>query len=467
MNKLPLTLLVALNVVAVAAWGQTGPQDVEMLKHYRALIQINTSSPPGNETLAVDYLRKVLEAEGIATKTFAQDPARANLVARIKGNGKKKPLLLMAHTDVVPVQREKWPVDPFGAVLKDGYVWGRGSRDDKDKLAANLMVMLRAKRENIPLDRDLIFLAESGEEADTTGVGIAFMVASHFEEIEAEFAITEGGGASMGSDNKVSVVTVGTSEKVPRRARLIATGVSGHGSVPRLDNALIHLGNAVAKVGSWETPMRLNDTTRTYFEKLSGMSSPAQAARYKVLLQGGPGTSEAQKYMAANEGSRYSMLRTSVVPTMMSAGVGANVIPSQAEATLDIRALPDEDMPKFFAEMAKVINDPAVKIEPITANLRPSAPPSRLDTEMYRAIEKISGAMFPAAVVLPTMSTGASDMAQLRAKGIPSYGIGPASSERDSAQYGAHGDVERLLESSVYQFADFTWRVVMEVARAK
>ncbi len=455
------TFVIALLVSAAAL-----AQDAEMLRHYRALIQINTSSPPGNETAAVDYLRKVLEAEGIPTKTFAQDPSRANLVARLKGNGRKKPLLLMAHTDVVPVQREKWPVDPFGAVMKDGYVWGRGSRDDKDKLAANLMVMLRAKREGVPLDRDLIFLAESGEEADPTGVGISFMVAKHFGEIEAEFAITEGGGASIDGNNKVSVVTVGTSEKVPRRARLIATGISGHGSVPRPDNALIHLGGAVAKVGTWQTPIRLNDTTRTYFEKLATMSSPAQAARYKALVQG-TASPEVQKYLAENEGSRSSMLRTSVVPTLMKAGVGANVIPSEAEATLDIRALPDEDMPKFFAEMAKVINDPAVRIEPITGNLRPAAPPSRLDTDMYRAIEKVSGQMFPGAVVLPTMSTGASDMAQLRAKGIPSYGIGPASSDRDSAQYGAHGDVERLLEVSVYQFADFTWRVVMEVAKAK
>lgn len=453
------TVLVMLLVAGAAM-----AQNAEMLRHYRALIQIDTSSPPGNETAAVDYLRKVLEAEGIPTKTFAQDPARANLVARIKGNGKKRPMLLMAHTDVVPVQRGKWPVDPFGAVMKDGYIWGRGSVDDKDKLAANLMVMLRAKREGVALDRDLIFLAESGEEADPTGVGITFMVAKHFDEIDAEFAITEGGGATMDSTGKVSVVTVGTSEKVPRRAKLIATGISGHGSVPRADNALIHLGNAIAKVGTWETPMRLNDTTRAYFEKLAGMSGPSQAARYRALLQGSAGP-EIQKYLAENEGSRYSMLRTSVVPTMMKAGVGANVIPSEAEATLDIRALPDEDMPKFFTEMAHVINDPAVKIEPITGNLRPAAPPSRLDTDLYRAIEKISGQMFAGAVVLPTMSTGASDMAQLRAKGIPSYGIGPASTGRDSAQYGAHGDVERMLETSVYQFADFTWRIVMEVAR--
>jgi acetylornithine deacetylase/succinyl-diaminopimelate desuccinylase-like protein len=458
-------LLISLTAAGAFAQGTIDwkKQEPEILRHYRALIQIDTSSPPGNETKADEYLKKVLEAEGIPTKTFAKEPGRANLVARLKGTGKKRPLLLMAHTDVVPVQREKWPVDPFGAILKDGYVWGRGSRDDKDKLAANLMVMLLAKRSGKPLDRDLIFLAESGEEADPTGVGIAWMVANHFDEIEAEFAITEGGGATSDNNGKVSIVTVGTTEKVPRRARLIATGISGHGSVPRIDNPLIHLSQALAKVGTWETPMRLNDTTRAYFEKVAGMSAPEEATRLNSLLTANPPES-VQQYLALHEPSRYSMLRTSIVPTMMKAGVGANVIPSEAEATLDIRALPDEDITKFFDEMKKVINDPAVRIEPITGNLRPTAPPSRLDTDMYKAIEKVSKEMYPGVVVLPTMSTGASDMAQLRAKGIPSYGIGPAASEQDSAQYGAHGDVERLLESSVYRFVEFTWRVVMSVA---
>src|SRR6266481_9487059 len=172
-------------------------QEAEILRHHRSLVQIDTSSPPGNETKVVDYLKNIFEAEGIPVKTFALQPARANLVARLKGNGRKRPLLLMAHTDVVPVQREKWPVDPFGAVLKDGYVWGRGSQDDKPSLAANLMVMLLLKRGHVTLDRDVIFLAESGEEADVTGVGINFMVREHFADIDAEFAMTEGGGATI------------------------------------------------------------------------------------------------------------------------------------------------------------------------------------------------------------------------------------------------------------------------------
>ena len=204
-------------------------EQAEILQHYRNLVQINTVY--GNETKATEYVKRVLDAEGIPSKTFALDPNRANLVARLKGNGSKRPLLILAHTDVVAVQPEKWPVDPFGAVMKDGYIWGRGAIDDKDKLVAMLMTMILIKRSGAVLDRDLIFLAESGEEADPAGVGMNFMVSRHFDEIDAEFALTEGGTARL-ENGRVTVVQVGTTEKVPRRARLVATGNSGHGSVP-------------------------------------------------------------------------------------------------------------------------------------------------------------------------------------------------------------------------------------------
>jgi acetylornithine deacetylase/succinyl-diaminopimelate desuccinylase-like protein len=307
-------------------------------------------------------------------------------------------------------------------------------------------------------------MAESGEEADTKGVGINYMVKEHYDQIDAEYSLTEGGGAIL-EGGKVAVMNIGTAEKVPARVRLVATGTSGHGSVPRLDNALIHLGGAVQKVGTWETPMRLNDTTRTYFEKLASISSPEKAARYNALLN--PATTEAaQRYLAANEPQSYSMLRTSVVPTMMNAGVGANVIPSEAEATLDIRALPDENIPQFYAQMAKIINDPEVKIEPLPAT-RPPSPATRLDTEMYRILERVSKQMYPSVTVIPSMSTGASDKAQLRAKGQQSYGIGPAATRDNMTNYGAHSDVERLAETSIYPFVEFVWEAVTEVAAAK
>jgi len=442
-------------------WGQ---QQAEILRHFRALVQIDTTNPPGNETKAVEYLKKVLEDEGIPTQTFALDPNRTNLVARLKGNGSKRPLLIMAHTDTVGVQREKWPVDPFGAVLKDGYVWGRGTTDDKDKLVAVLMSMLLIKRSGAVLDRDLIFLAESGEEADPTGVGIRFMADNHFDQIDAEFALSEGPGATM-VNGRVATVQITTTEKIPRRVRLVANGTSGHGSIPRLDDAVTHLSGAVQRVGTWQTPMRLNDTTRTYFEKLAAISSPEKAARYNDLLNP-QRTAAAQRYLAEFEPIHNSMLRTSVVPTMLKAGIGPNVIPSEAEASIDIRTLPDEDIPQFMAQMTKVIGDPAVKIEPLYAT-RPAAPPSGLDTEMYHALEHAANRIYPGSTTLPTMLTASTDMAQLRAKGIQSYGIGPALSSDDFANHAWHSDVERIPEASLYKFVEFTWNAVNEVAVRK
>ena len=439
-------------------------QEDEILRHYSALIQIDSSNPPGNETLVVNYLKKVFDAEGIPAQMFALDPARANLVARIKGSGSKRPILVMAHTDVVGVQREKWPLDPFGAIRKDGYIWGRGTVDDKDKLAANLMLMLLLKRTGAKLDRDVIFLAESGEEG-TTAPGIEFMANQHFDQIDAEYCLTEGGGAIL-SNGRVAAVTVSTTEKLPRRIRLVVNGTSGHGSIPRTDNALVHLSAAVAKIGTWETPLRLNDTTRTYFERLAGISSPETAARYNGITDSRR-TAAVQRYLAENEPMHYSMLRTSVVPTILTAGFRMNVIPSQAEATIDVRMAPGEDDRAFFDQMRGVIGDPAVKIERLTDGERPPTPPSRLDTEMFRALEAVSTRVYPGSVTLPTMLTGATDMAFLRAKGIQSYGIGPASSDADRTNYGAHSDVERLLESSLYSFTRFTWEAVLEVSASK
>jgi len=436
--------------------------DREILERYRALVQIDSTA--GHETRVVEYLQKVLDAEGIPSQVFALNPNRANLVARLKGNGSRRPLLILAHSDVVGVQREKWPVDPFGAVVKDGYVWGRGSKDDKPVLTANLMTLLLLKRLGVQLDRDVIFLAESGEEADSEGVGINYMVREHFPEIDAEFAMTEGGGATV-DGVRVTRVNIGTAEKLPARVRLVATGTAGHGSVPRLDNPLIHLGAAVEKIGRWEPPMKLNATTRTFFQRLATISAPDRAEIYRSLLDPTKAPA-AQKWLRDNSPGEYSMLRTSIVPTMLKAGVGPNVIPSEAEAVLDIRAVPDEDIPALYTEMAKVINDPAVKVVPIPQT-RPPSPASRLDTSMYEVMEQAARKVYPGATVLPSMSTGASDQAQLRAKGIESYGVGPASTDADQLNYPAHGDVERLAVSSLAPFVEYVWTVVNGIAARK
>ncbi len=441
-------------------WGQ---QQAEILRHFRALIQIDTTNPPGNETKAVEYLKKVLEDEGIPTQTFSLDPNRTNLVARLKGNGRKKPLLIMAHTDTVGVQREKWPVDPFGAVRKDGYIWGRGTTDNKDCVTAGLMLMLELKRLHVPLDRDVIFAAEAGEEG-TSPAGIEYLIREHWPDLDAEYALAEGGFVHA-ENGRVRFVEIAATEKVPRAAKLIATGTSGHGSRPRRDNAIVHLSTAVSKVGSWEPPMRLNDVTRAFFERLATISSPEEAARYNGLTDPRR-TAEIQNYFAEHDLGKYSILRTSISPTIINGGFRVNVIPSQAEATLDIRMLPDEDQPKFYAEMERVIGDPAVKIVASPAR-RPSAPPSRLDTEMFRVLEATQRRMYPGAITIPGMVTGATDLAQLRAKGVQAYGIGPQFEEAEFAEHGWHSDVERLNEESLHGLVRFLWHAVVGVAGSK
>lgn len=329
----------------------------EAVAHLSALVKIDTSNPPGNESRAAQYIKEVLAREGIDSEIFESAPGRGNLVARLKGSGAKKPLLLMGHLDVVGVERNKWTVDPFAALVRDGFLYGRGSVDDKSMDAANLAVFLRLKREHAALDRDIILLAEAGEEG-TSQYGVDYMVAQHWDAIACEYALNEGGTFLIGDDGRVKYTAIETTEKVPRTMKLVAHGTSGHGSMPRLDNAVVHLGGAVAKVGSTQQPMRLNETTRTFFERLAKISPPAQAYLYTHLED-----PQAQAKLQQTNILYNSMLRTSIVPTIIKGGFRENVIPAEAEAELDVRALPDENIEALMARLRELINDPAVTVE--------------------------------------------------------------------------------------------------------
>lgn len=442
-------------------WQETG---AEAVGHLVDLIRIDTSNPPGNETEAVDYLRSTLAIEGIDSETFALDESRANLVARIAGNGSKRPILLMGHTDVVGVQAEKWYADPFSGLRQDGFIYGRGTLDDKDNLTAALMVVKLLKRYNVELDRDVILLAEAGEEG-TPDVGINFMVDKHFDAIDAEYCLAEG-TQNVIEDDVVKIVGVQTTEKMPRRVTLVARGTPGHGSVPTLNNSVAILANAVAKAGSWRTDVRLNDTTRSYFQRLAEISSAEDAQRYRNIED--PDQRDViQEHFLATFPYHYSISRTSVVPTILDGGFRKNVIPSEASAILDIRMLPDESVGDFYAQLAAVIDDPRVEIVP-EGIYRPAAPPSRIDNEMFQTLERVAIEMYPTATVLPTMSTGATDMSQLRAKGMQCYGIGPARTREEiNSGFGAHGDNERISEDAFVDLVRYLWNVVIEAAAAR
>jgi acetylornithine deacetylase/succinyl-diaminopimelate desuccinylase-like protein len=436
----------------------------EAAQHFQALLRIDTSNPPGNETRAAKYLQGVLEKEGIPVKLLALEPDRANLVARIRGNGRKRPILVLGHTDVVGVQREKWSVDPFAAVRREGVVYGRGAVDDKDNVTAGLMLMLLLKRAGVRLERDIVFLAEAGEEGGTR-VGIDFMIGRHWNEIDAEFALAEGGYlASQGG--RVRFAAISTTEKIPRGIRLVARGTAGHGSRPIPDNAVVRLAQAVARVAAWRPPIRLNDTTRAYFERLATISAPDAADRYRHIVNPAR-AGEIDQHFWLHEPGHFSILRTSIAPTMINAGFRNNVIPSEADAYLDVRALPDENMTQFAEQVRKVINDPKVEVRLPQAGGRPAAPPSRIDTEMFRALERAQRRLFPGAVTLPAMLTGATDMAQLRAKGVQSYGIGPVVDLADGTAGGAHSDDERLALVGLDKLVEFLWTAVMEAAAAR
>jgi len=441
--------------------------EAETLKHFTALVQINSADPGGSEKPVVEYLKSVLDREGIPSKVLALPtaPDRPNIVARLKGNGKKKPLLIVGHSDTVNIDPKKWTHGPFSAHREGGYIYGRGTVDDKDNLTAALMAFILLKRQNVPLDRDVIFLSESGEEGNTA-VGIAFLVREHYPEIDAEYCLAEGGSA-VRTDGRLRFVSVQTTEKLPFGVRLVANGVAGHGSVPLRTNAVVKIAQAVSRIAAWQPPMRLNDTTRTYFERLATVSTPEEKQRYNGLLN--PEKTDAiQEYLAVNEPRHNSMIRTSVSPNIITAGYRINVIPSEAEATLDIRALPDEDLPRLLETIKSIVNDPAVKVIPANRSARPGAMPSALDNEAFRSIEAVAKKYYPGVPTLPTMSTGATDMAFLRGKGMQCYGIGPMIDSEDGPKgYGAHSDQERILESSLQTFVKFHYDLVEQLARAK
>jgi acetylornithine deacetylase/succinyl-diaminopimelate desuccinylase-like protein len=439
----------------------------ETLRHFQSLVRLDTTDPPGGERAAAEYLKNVLDREGIPSELFSLEPHRPNLVARLKGSGKKRPLLILGHTDTVNVDPAKWKFPPFSAARSDGYIYGRGTVDDKDNVVAALMSMLTLKRLKVPLERDVIFLAESGEEGSTR-VGIQFMVNQHFAEIDAEFCFAEGGGM-VREGGQVKYATVQTLEKIPRAIELTARGPAGHGSVPLRTNAVAHLAGAVAKIAAWEPPISLNETTAGYFKRLANISTPEAAERYRSVLDPDPKVSgPADEFLLEHEPRLAALVHHSVSPNIVAAGYRVNVIPSEAKATLDVRLLPHDDDPaRFLEEIRKVVNDPAVDVKWAPRDVRPGNPASRLDTEAFSVFEGAVKKHYRATQI-PTMSTGATDMAYLRAKGIQCYGVGPATDVEDGPLgFGSHSDQERILEAELHRFVRFHYDLVSGVARAK
>lgn len=431
----------------------------ETVAHLQRLIRVDTVNPPGNEIFLARYLEEVLAREGIETHVFEPSPGRGAVVARLRGTGERAPVLLLAHMDVVGVERDFWSVDPFGGEIRDGHLYGRGAIDDKGMLAANLETMLLLKRHVVDagsaLARDVVFVATSDEEAGGEW-GIDWLIARQPELIRAELAMNEGGRTRI-VGGRALYLAVQCAEKVPYRVRLVARGPGGHASVPLPGNAVGRLGRALAIAAGHREPLRLTPVTRGFFAELSRVWPDAAEARAmrdvasadpRRVARGGRALSRAPALDA--------LLRNGVSPTMVQGGIRGNVIPTEVAATLDVRLLPGERIERVAGRLARAIGDPLVSVEP-EAGAEADAPPSPVDSPMFAAIAGAARALDPAMTVVPYLSTGATDSARLRAWGVHAYGILPFPMTQEDEER-MHGNDERIPLAAL----DFGTRLIFD-----
>jgi acetylornithine deacetylase/succinyl-diaminopimelate desuccinylase-like protein len=448
---------------AVPAQGPVAPvTDItkisdEALVWLQDLIRINTSNPPGNELLAAKYVGSVLQKEGIPFEIFESAPGRGIIVARLSAGPFPDPshaLLLMAHLDVVGVDKTKWTVDPFGGVIKDGYLYGRGAIDDKGMLAANLATFIALKRTNAHLNRDVIFFSEGDEEAGGE-TGIKFAVEKHWDKIACGFALNEGGNVFM-KDGKVQYVGIQATEKVPVNVDVTATGTSGHASIPLSDNPVVHLAAAIEKIGAYQAPVQFNTVTRSYFEQLSKLQDE-ETAKWMRALQSSDRQEHAARIISQNP-FWNAMLRDTVSPTMLQAGIRVNVIPPVARGALNIRLMPGNLADSLIAKLTEIVNDPHVKLE-VRPDGSEAAPGSALDSELYKTILKVAATDFQGAPSIPMMSTWFTDSTPLRLRSVQAYGLVPFPlTDADLGKM--HADDERVPVESFRKGVVFLYHVV-------
>lgn len=424
-------------------WEAVFDEAIDTLSRY---IRVDTSNPPGRERAACDFLGEILRREGIDYTLYDAGNDRVSLRAVLPGDGSKRPFMLLNHTDVVPVEREFWEEDPFGGLIKDGYIWGRGALDMKGLGVAQLVTFLLFRRHGIPLARDLVFFAQADEEAGSE-YGMRFIARNFPETLDAEYVINEGGGGTtelFGVQRPVYSVAV--AEKGPLWLRLVAEGRPGHGSMPHDDNALDRLVRALYRVQTWERPLRVSPVLSEYFGRLS------RAGVYR-----GEPTAEALKEAAATDVRIRAMLMDTISATTAASGIKHNVIPARAEATLDIRLLPGVDPEEFQAELAGVIDDERVRIEPVHVRSSDTNPH---DTELFRCIEEVVRDFVEDAVVVPGMTVGFTDSSELRNRGQISYGFSGGLNDPEVSK-GVHGHNERV---SIESFR-LNCQMVYEVTR--
>ena len=419
----------------------------EALSLFVRYLQFNTSNPPGNEKAAARWLGSLLEAEGIACEYIESAPERETVVARINGDGSKRPLMLCNHTDVVPVEEQYWEMPAFEGVVKDGRVYGRGAVDMKGAGIMQLIAFLLCKRQGLTLKRDLVFCAVPDEEAGSA-LGMAWLCEHRPDVVDVEFEISEGGaGASRLGGKDTRLFSVATSEKGACGLKLTAIGTPGHGSRPHADNSAVHLARALVKLADWDRPLVFSPETSAYLQRLSDAGLFPPLSDRKAV----------EDAIRRSPGLHAAFINTLNI-TMVNSGIKANVIPAKSSAVLDCRLLPGQSREEWRKQVEAAVDDPRVQVE-FSAIPRGDTPPANWDTELFQTIERVIHETMEDAVVVPSMTVGATDNRFLRARGIPAYGFIPCLlSPAESA--GFHGNNEFLTIENLNMGCELMYEIV-------
>ncbi|PYQ99071.1 MAG: peptidase M20 [Acidobacteria bacterium] len=456
-------LLILLTGGLVSA--QSGPNDQRAREILKELIEINTTDTPGgNVTRAADAVAARLKAAGFPAgdmQVLGPDPRKGNLVARLRGTGAAKPLLLLAHLDVVEAKREDWSFDPFTFLEKDGFFYGRGTSDDKSMAAQFVANLIRLKEEGFKPDRDLILALTADEEGGAFN-GVDWLVKNHRDLIDAEFAINEGGGGTM-RGGRYLTNEIQASEKVFQDFHLEVTSSGGHSSLPVKDNAIYRLSAGLARLAAFDFPVELNEVTRGYFERSATVQSdPKLAADMRAVARPTPDLAAAAR-LSASLPYYNAQMRTTCVATRLLGGHANNALPQMAGANVNCRILPGVSPASVKARLVEVLADPKITVT-FVGDATPSKP-SALRPDVMSAVESLTRQMFPGVIVVPVMSTGATDGLYLRNGEIPTYGVDGTFGDIDDVR--AHGRDERVGVKQYFEGLEFQYRLIKELGIKK
>ena len=426
----------------------------EAVRHLQEYIRINTANPPGNEIEGARFFQKIFETESIPCQIFEPSPGRGNLLATLKGDGTRKPVLLLNHMDVVPAEKGQWEVDPFEGVIKDGYVYARGALDDKSMGIVEMMVLLILKREKVPLKRDILFFAANGEETGGEW-GVQWAIENLPVLREAEIALNEGGYVILNEDGTPDRYEISSGQKVIFQLKLKTTGTPGHASMPMADNPNVKLVHALEALTQWETPFTVLPMVKEYFHKLAPKQPKARRAHFEDVEKGLHDPSFSAWF--TSNPIYNAMVRNTLSLTVLEAGSKVNVVPSESTALIDCRLIPGTSKEDFLKEIKKRLGT-AIEVDVISES--DSRPPSPLDTDLYRAIERFAARNDPGCPVVPHLLPGGTDARYLRKKGMTTYDFCPFRlTEKEMLRI--HGNNERISLENL----KFGMRLMTEIIR--